>query len=183
MKTNIAICLISAALLALTACAGGTSLKTHEIEPSQIRGDKFDLILYGANYPEDIETLAILDTAGDDYEIVPYAIKDVYRVLKGLDMARALAEAKRFVAFHYAYAGSVAARRIYNDEGRTVGYEVRPLYQPFVFGMTDILDTDYVLEKDDKTVRAIIRLKPALEIMKRGSDDKDSEGNGGLPAK
>lgn len=52
---------------------------------------------------------------------------------------------------------------VIDANGNTIGYELRPLYQPFTFGVSDVLDVDYIIR--DRKVVVRIKLKPQIERM------------------
>ena len=54
-------------------------------------------------------------------------------------------------------------------KGKTIGYELRPLYLPLDFGVSDVLDVAYWL-KEGK-VKVVIRPLPSVE--KQILDDDD----------
>ena len=150
-------------------------LKTKAATPEDVTG-AFTLILYGANYLDDLETIAILDYEGDDYHFEPFAPAFNYKVREGVQAQEALKEAEKFVSFHSSFWKSQMSK-ILDKEGVTIGYEVRPLYRPFIYGISDILDVYYWLKKDGK-VKTTIRLKHLVE----GTDfsgDGPSCGGGG----
>lgn len=134
-------------------------LRTEEVGPADIKGT-FTLILYGGRYFRDVETAAFLDVEGDLYKFEPYAPDFDYRVIKGLSAEEALERAELFVGGQYDYWRSLLSR-IIDDQGRTVGYEVRPLYHLPSFGVSDVMNIDYVM-KGDK-IRIYIRLKSQVE--------------------
>lgn len=143
-------------------------LKTETATPADVSG-AFTLILYGANYLDDLETIAILDYEGDDYHFKPYAPEFNYKVKKGVQAQEALKEAEKFVSFHNSFWRSRLIK-IVDKEGVTIGYEVKPLYRPFIFGFSDILDVYYWL-KENGNVKVIIRLDVAIERTRfRGSN-------------
>jgi hypothetical protein len=135
-------------------------LRAEEAKASDITGT-YTLILYGGNYPDDLETIAILDREGDRYNFEPYAPDFEYRVKKGEPAKKALREAEKFVSFHYSFLRSQISR-IIDNKGKTIGYEVRPLYQPLTFGISDVLDVYYLL-KEGGRVKVLIRLKRSVE--------------------
>ena len=51
--------------------------------------------------------------------------------------------------------------KIIDDNGNTIGYEVRPLYMFFVFGRSNVLEVDYWLR--DGKVKVTIRIIPSIE--------------------
>lgn len=50
--------------------------------------------------------------------------------------------------------------RIIDEKGNTIGYELRPLYYPFVYGRDDLLEVYYKV-KDGKVI-VEIRLIPEI---------------------
>ena len=135
-------------------------LKTEAASPTDVSG-VFTLILYGANYLDDIETVAILDYEKDEYYFEPYAPEFNYKVKKGVAAKEALKEAEKFVSFHNSFWRSQLSK-IVDRAGVTIGYEVKPLYRPFVFGFSDILDVFYWLKEKGK-VKVIIKLDKSVE--------------------
>jgi hypothetical protein len=151
-------------------------LKTEAATPADISG-AFTIILYGANYLDDLETIAILDYEGDDYHFEPYAPAFNYKVMKGVQDQEALKEAEKFVSFHSSFWKSQLSK-ILDREGVTIGYEVRPLYRPFIYGFSDILDVYYWLKGDGK-VKVIIRLDRSVESTGLSGDGPSCDGGGG----
>jgi len=135
------------------------NLKTIEASNEEVKG-AFTLILYGGRDMNDIEKLAILDLEGDKYTFEPYAPEFDYRIKKSLAEKEALEMAHEFVSSHNAFYRSQLSR-IIDDKGNTIGYELRPLYMPFIYGVSDVLDVYYSL-KGEK-VRAYIRIIPSVE--------------------
>jgi hypothetical protein len=133
-------------------------LKTEEVKAEEVTG-AFTLVLYGARYSNDLETIAFLDKEGDEYEFEPYAPEFDYKVKKGVSGADALREARKFVRFHNAFWRSQLSK-ILDKKGNTIGYEVRPLYLPFVYGGDDLLEVNYEI-KGGKVI-AYIRLTPQV---------------------
>lgn len=146
--------------------AAGKTLRTEEATVSEVTGT-FNLILYGSRHSNDIETVAILDLEGDRYTFEPYAPEFDYRVEKGISARKALDKAERFVSWHRDFWHSRLSR-IIDGKGNTIGYELRPLYYPLTFGVSDVLDVDYRL-KDGK-VKVTVRLIPSVERMLRDGD-------------
>ncbi|MEW6161820.1 MAG: hypothetical protein AB1606_00635 [Nitrospirota bacterium] len=134
-------------------------LRTEEIKKEDIRG-VFTLILYGSRDINDIETVAILDLEGDQYTLEPYAPKFDYRIKGGLSGKEALDEGHKFISYHNSFYRSRLSR-IIDDKGNTIGYELRPLYMPFTFGVSDVLEVDYWLR--DGKVKVTIRILPSIE--------------------
>ncbi len=174
MRYVIAILTITAVLVAMIniSTAFGKTLRTEELQPADITGT-FNLILFGGRYFRDVETIAFLDVEGDPYTLEPYAPDFDFRVIKGLSAKEALERAQRFVSAQYDFWRSQLSR-ILDDNGRTVGYEIRPLYDPLAFGNADVMDIYYAL-KGDK-IRIHIRLKPEVErSLFGGGGSRDSD--------
>jgi len=155
------------------AFAFETPLKTAEASPSEIAGI-FTLILYGGNYADDLETVALLDLEGDRYRFEPFAPDFDYRLRPGMQAKEAFATAEKFVIFHNAFWRSQLSK-ILDRGGNVIGFELRPLYRPFVYGFSDILDVNYWLKEDGK-IKVIIRLIPEVERLKLPGFDDGSGG-------
>ncbi len=173
MKYFVTILLLAASLAtAGNGSALGAELRTEEVSPSDVKGT-FTVILYGGTYLRDVKTAAFLDLDGDQYTLDPYAPGFDYRVIKGVPAKEALAMAEQFLSSHYDYWRSLISR-IVDDQGKTVGYEVRPLYHIPAFGIPDVLDINY--SSKGKKIRIYIRLKPQVERqLFTGGDSRDSD--------
>ncbi len=130
--------------------ARGSVLKTKQASESDLTGT-FTLILYGGHYLTEIETFAILDVEGDWYTFVDFAPTDPlcigydsrdYKVLHGLSAKAAIEVAEKFVSGHPDFSHAQLSG-ILNNAGKIIGYEVKPLYYPFSFGVSDIIDVRY----------------------------------------
>lgn len=152
----------------------GKSLTTEEAGGIDSSGT-FTLILYGGRYYRDVESLALLDLEGDEYTLDPYVPEFDYTVTRGLSPRDALDRAERFLSAQYAFRRSILSR-ILDSSGKTIGYELRPLYDPLTFGITDVMDVDYVPKKDGK-VRVYIRLAPSVESQLYGGGGPRDDGH------
>ena len=141
------------------AYALSETLRTEEVKRADVKG-VFTLILYGARDINDIEALALLDVEGDKYTLEPYAPSFDYKIKKGLSEETALNEAYKFIGYHNAFLYPQVSR-IIDEKGNTIGYEVRPLYMPFVFGRSDVLQVDYSLKGN--AVKVTIKIVPSIE--------------------
>lgn len=162
--------IIPAVLTAFFGCAAlGTGIRTESLKAGDNSGI-FDLILYGGNYGDDLETAAFLDRQGDAYSFDIYAPEFNYRTIKGLTFEEGLGKAKEFVSqntsFHQFRLSSIV-----NAKAHVIGHEVVPLYLPYTYGTDDVLDIWYA-EKGNKVV-VTVRLKRFIEKMKT-MDDLDS---------
>ncbi len=172
---------LAAVLLALSfglqACVFGPRLKVEPGGQVQNKTIRYDLILYGDRYYEDLHTVAILGIEGSHYKIVPYAPKFEYTVVRNVGGARAMETAVRFFEDTNPNFTGTMLSRILGPDGDVIGYEIKPLYQPFVYGMSDILDTSYWL-KGKGTVLAWIRLKASINRGGGGQESDRPEGMG-----
>ena len=164
MKTTfVLLASVLLAMLALTSCMTGTRLNTRGAQDAEITGT-YDVIFYGWNYFNDPETIVFLDKAGDPYTFEPYAPEFNYRVKKGLSTTEALAEARNFPHCSSSFRNA-QARSIVAPSGDILGYEIRPLYHSFAYGLDDVLSVHYRLR--DNTVIVTISLDPSVEKMLR----------------
>ena len=163
---------LPAALVMLYACAAGPRLRVRPAQTVENGKTRYNLILYGGRYEDDLSSMAIIEIRSTPYRISPYAPKFDFRVLKNLDARQAMGTAVRFLkSINPNYIG-VTKNLILSPGGRPIGYEVRPLYLPIVYGIPDILETAYrVWGKPVKgriTVRAWIRVMSSVKRRQRG---------------
>jgi len=156
--------------LTLQACIAGKQFSTVSADSRELNST-YTLLLYGCHYPEDITNLALLVDEGSRYPVEIYDIPTSYRVKKGLSGPQALKEADSFVHCSSRSVSGTQFRRIVDDAGGTIGYEVRPLYFWLEFGRSDVLLVSYSLQKNG-VVRTYIRLDPDVERA------RDSPGTG-----
>jgi hypothetical protein len=160
-------------ILFLQACMQGKRLMTEPVGKADFQGT-YTLILYGGNYSGDLETVAILDREGDPYTFEPYAPAFSYKAIKGQTAEHALPAAEQFVRRNPSYQ-SERLRSVLDETGAVIGYELRPLYLPFVYGATDVLDVGYWISGEKVIV--MIKLKPFVE-QQDGADFR--QGSKGL---
>ena len=159
--------IILAVLTASFGCAAlGTGIHTETLKAGDNSG-VFDLILYGGNYSNDLETAAFLDRQGDAYSFDINAPEFNYRTIKGLTFEEGLDKAREFVSNNTSFHQS-RLNSIINDKSQVIGYEVRPVYLPYTYGTDDVIDIWYA-EKGNKVV-VTVRLKPFIEKMKSRDD-------------
>jgi hypothetical protein len=135
------------------------SLKTEPVKDEKIISGTFTAVLFGARYSEDIETVAFLDVEGDDYTFEPYAPVYDYSVKDNLTAEEALHDALSFVNWHHAYI-QTKIKKVKDNQGRTLGYELRPLYSSLKYGFSDVLNINYSLKENRVVI--YIRLKPFI---------------------
>jgi hypothetical protein len=138
----------------------GTYLKTENVHADQIQGI-FTLTLYGANDPKQA---VFLDIEGDEYDFVINDSSHNFTVTQRISAEQALQEADNFLDSQ----NHRMSRILY--QGKTVGYEIRPIYQTLQFGHSDILDIRYRAE--DKNVNVSVDLKRSV----RSTYDREKYG-------
>jgi hypothetical protein len=153
------------------SCVPGIRLDTQGAQHSEVTG-KYRVIFYGCNFLNDFETIVLLDKEDDNYVFDPFAPEFNYREKTGMDAATAFAAAEHFLQCSSSFNGT-QLREILGPDTRVVGYELRPLYFPFVYGVDDVLDTNYVLRGDKVVIW--IRLDPFIERMIHGDGVRDRE--------
>jgi hypothetical protein len=165
-------CLLAAVLL-LEGCMPGMRLSTSPASPAEITGT-YDLLLYGCRYPDDIKNLAVLIREGSRYPVEVYDLPTSYHIERSLPAEKALSAAESFLRCGTRHVTGFRLRRIPDGSGGTIGYEVRALYFPFEFGISDVLLVHYALI--DGTVRAYVKIDPDVEraIESSGSGQRDS---------
>ncbi len=152
--------------------AASRQLSTESADPARISGT-FTVYLYGCRYPDDIENIALLVSDTSRYPLEIYSPASRYTVKKKIAAQQALADARAFVKCSVRRVWQTQVRRIIDDTGGTVGYEVRPLYDPLETGSADVLFTSYALKNG--TITAYIRLARGMEnrpFLDRGSRRK-----------
>ncbi len=163
MSAVLLLMILFVAVVVLWGCQADPGLRTEEVQPQDVQGS-FTLILHGARHSDDLQTLAVLDLEGDGYGFKVFAPDFDYRMKKGVPAKEALEEALRFVSFHSSFHHSRISR-IMDLEGRTIGYEVRPLYRISDYPSTDVLDVHYGLTGREVTVR--IRLTREVDLQRK----------------
>jgi hypothetical protein len=148
-------------------------LRTESAEVFAINGP-LTLILYGARFLDDIETIVIFDIEGDQYHFEPFAPDFDFKIKREVQAKEALAEAQKFVSFHHAFWRSQLSS-ILDPNGKIIGYELRPLYNNFVYGRSDVMDVHYWLKEGGK-IKVTIRLVPEIE---RAIRSPGGDGSGG----
>ena len=167
--TIYAMIIIAFAAASVGCAATGKRIQTEPLKAGDTSG-VFNLILYGGNYGNDLETAAFLDREGDSYNFDIYAPEFNYRTIKGLTFEEGLRKAEEFVSLNTSFHQFKLSSIIY-DKSLVIGYEVRPLYLPFTYGTDDVIDIWYAA-KGNKVV-VTIRLKPFVKKLK-SRDDFDS---------
>ena len=131
--------------------AMGKYLNTETVGEADISGE-FTLFLYSSGDPI---RAAILDIEGDDYTFEMSGSRHNYTVEKSISAEQAMKKAIAFTSSQ-----RYRMRKILDDDGHVTGYELRPLYNIFRYGTSDVLDVDYRIT--DKKVAVTVDIKSSL---------------------
>ncbi len=104
---------------------------------------------------------------------MPYAPEFDYKIIKQVPAKEALARAYRFISVNPYFSRPQLARIIDSKTGSMLGYELRPLYQPFAYGYYDVLYIDY-WKKDSKVFVKMHLLYDVERKIRDGGGDRDS---------
>jgi hypothetical protein len=138
----------------MISCSGiGPMASTRLMDDAALPAGPYTLVLYGGQYREDLETVALLDQEGDDYHIKPFGAQFLYQTEAGVQRDEAVTKADYFLRSRLNSYSKHEIRQIFSPDGSTIGYEIRPLMHPFVYGLSDLLDVSYTIgENRDVTV-------------------------------
>ncbi len=175
MRGVLTILLLSAAAI-LQACVPANQLAPRSADPDELKG-AFTVMLYGCHYSDQINNVAILVAEGSKYPVEIYDIDTSYKLKKDVPAKQAFAEADAFVRCSTYRVWQTQLMRIPDGSGGTIGYELRPLYVPYEFGMPDVLRISYSLHEN--AVRVYIRIDPDVEkAIEASGGDRDSSNTG-----
>jgi hypothetical protein len=140
----------------------GTYLKTETAHADEIQG-VFTITLYGGNDPKQA---VFLDIEDDEYTFVINDSSHNFKVAKGVSAEQALQEAVDFIDSQ-----NHRIKRIL-FQAKTIGYEIRPIYQTLQFGRPDILDIQYRAEakKVNVSIDVKISVKSTYDREKFGGE-------------
>ena len=162
---NLTLIVVVAALIILSLFffASDNHLKTEAALPSEMQGT-FTLMLYGCRSADDIENMVLFDKEGDAFTFEIHAPGFSYTVKTNVSAGDALAEAEKFVRCNLNCEGS-QLRKILGPGGNSIGFELKPLYSPVLFGIRDVLDVSYVIK--ERKVTAHIKVDSNVEKTRR----------------
>ncbi len=156
----------------IQACVPANQLMTRAAAPDDVK-DTYTLMLYGCHYSAQVDNVAILVAGNSKYPVEIYDLDTSYKLKKDVPAREALAEADSFVRCSTYRTWQTQLRRIPDDSGGTIGYEVRPLYIPYEFGMPDVLRIHYTLRNG--VVRVYIKVDPDVQrALEASGGDKGS---------
>ena len=157
----------------LQGCSG-MQLAPKFADTAEINGT-YKLILFGCNYADDIQNMAILIDEKSQYLVDIYALDEMYKVKKDLSASQALSEAKTFISCSTHTVWQTVLRRIADKDGKTIAYELKPLYRSWEFGIPEVLLSSYSLKNGKVT--AYIRLEPSVWLNVYGGGGGDFSGS------
>ncbi len=142
-----------------------------ECNSSEISGI-FDLIVHSNSFINDPETFLVLDRVDDNLKFVPYVPEFKFRVFQNLNAKEGLKIANE-ILLNSAYVSTVKCT-VLKDKSRSVlGYELKPIYFPWTFGVLEPVETRYKLNND--TIHIFIRLDPRVERQLNSGGDSFRE--------
>ncbi|MBF0328190.1 MAG: hypothetical protein HQL10_03470 [Nitrospirae bacterium] len=112
-------------------------MTTHDAKASEVKG-VFTLILYSNNMGK----AAFFYKEDGRYTIEPYTPNFNLKIMKGISDSEAIQKAEDFVKGDGSFSHSQFSK-IVDDNDQVVGFELRPLYYPLSYGVSDILDISY----------------------------------------
>ncbi len=159
----------------LQACVPANQLRTRSADPSELNG-AYTLMLYGCHYPDQINNVAIFVAENSKYQVEIYDLDTSYKLKKDVPSQQAFADADSFVRCSTYRVWQTQLLRIPDGSGGTIGFELRPLYVPYEFGMPDVLRTTYTLRNG--VVRVYIKMDPDVEkALEASGGDRDSSNS------
>ncbi len=159
MKKGIFLALAGLVLLTAGGCAGGTYLKTQSIDDPGTLTGFYRLILFHDDSFQGLKTIAFLEAEGSGYSIEPYVDSYNLSVIPHVGGNAALQQALVFIKSQKGshFYASYQISTILSKESKTIGYELRPLYDVLSFGTDDVMTVTYSL-KEDGVVKVNINL-------------------------
>ncbi len=139
---------IFAAALALALFSCAPTVRTEPLESLSGLREKLNLIYYVGTRRDDLGRAVVLDVLGDGYEFVPEVEDYEYEILQDISIGEAVYETRVFFG-RYPFITGPVFKRILNEKGFPIGYEIRPRYHPKLFGKEDVLEINYHSAKNN----------------------------------
>jgi len=131
-------------LIVSSGCAGGQPLTAVQVQGIGDTAGLYTLTLYREAQYGGLKTIAFLVPEGNGYSLVPYAPAYDYTTISNVGGQEGLRRAIAFISNNPTYT-NYEIRRISDPMGKTVGYEVRPLYDATANGRSDVMWLEYGL--------------------------------------
>lgn len=156
-------------LILLTPIGVYSEISLSDIDETKLKGN-FNVIIYGNSFINDPETFIILDNQEDTITISPYSSSFKYKILQSINKEKSLQIIKDIFS---SSAVSFIRYREIKEADRTLGFEIKPVYYPWIFGISEPLETTY--KKNGNKIDVFIRLNPRVEkqIYNGGNTDRD----------
>ncbi|MCS7215099.1 MAG: hypothetical protein RMI30_03870 [Thermodesulfovibrio sp.] len=145
-------------------------LNINKCNEGDIKGT-FNLIIYSNSFINDPETFIVLDRVDDKNKIVPYASDFKYRLIEKVNEKEVI-KITNDVLGNSSFINSIKCSVIYDKE-IIVGYELKPLYFPWIFGIIEPVETIY--KKEGDLVYIFIRLNPRVERQLNSGGDSSKD--------
>jgi len=153
---TVVIALPALLLIIVTGCATSQSLKAVEIQGIGDTTGPYALTLYHEAEYFGLKTIAFLVPEGNGYSLEPYAPDYSYTTIRNISGQDGLGLAIALFSKNRDYT-KYEIRRISDPGGKTVGFEIRPLYDATVEGHSNVLSVEYGLS-DGGVVKVHIHL-------------------------
>jgi len=153
--------LIITLVFLLVTCSGyGTLKRVKTPDPSTIKGS-FTLYLLQDEPGADAARAAIIDVEGDDIRLVPAVSSFYIKTHGGLTLSSAMDKSQSVFASHCAYTGHVL-RGLASAGGEIVGYEITPVYTPFLCEFAPTVNLNYY-SKGQGIIRVVMSVTGKVE--------------------
>ncbi len=167
MKLTKILIFLTLVVLPLTLQAEVSVEQCDEID---IKGT-FNLIIYSNSFINDPETFIFLDRVDDKIKILPYAPAFKYRAIENLNEKEAMKIVNEILR-DSSFISSIKCSTLYDKEN-IIGYELKPLYFPWIFGILEPVETVY--KKEEGFILIYIRLNPMVERQLNFEGDSNKE--------
>jgi len=137
-----------------TSCVSSGTLQTASFSGDEIVGENFTVFLYGLDNSSDVESLAVLDRSDDTYTIAFMKALPSFRVLANVPRQEAISRAEAFLNGS-TLLSHIEKREIQGPDGTVLGYEFRPIYNPFQVNNSSFDSAYYPTGKNRVVFRVI----------------------------
>jgi len=131
-------------LIISSGCAAGQSLRAVQVQGIGDTTGLYALTLYHEAEYFGLKTIALLVPEGNGYSLTPYAPAYNYTTIRNISGREGLQVAVAFISKNRDYT-NYEIRKISDPGGKTVGFEIRPLYDATVEGRSDVMWVEYGL--------------------------------------